>query len=304
MRRNAGHDAKKDYPAQKRRTAATETSRFSQRPASPARPRSRAPTPPGQRRRSGPPLTRGRGTRACRASPDRLDSPPQARPPHRAPPQRATPRGKAHGGRGTTTPARPRAPERRPGALQEQPEDQSETHSRAQAEARGASAGRPSPPRGGAARGTQPGKAGGECPLRHKDHAPHRRPEGQGGGKSEVGPGSAPLSFPHTASQAGKERRGARGRSEKSGPIHQECPSLVRRGLGPARESATSPHRSENTHGGGPEKPPHRAAGRGGKTRRGLRERGLRFSLTRFRKPSPRRQPCLLGARGERRPPG
>lgn len=49
----------------------------------------------------------------------------------------------------------------------------------------------------------------------------------------------------HAPPRGGVERRGARRQNEKSGPIRHECPSLAWRGLGPAQESAHSPHRSQ-----------------------------------------------------------
>lgn len=151
------------------------------------------------------------------------------------------PRGLAGNGR-RQPPARPRAPEGQPGALQEHHRRPGETRSRAQGEARGAPAGRPQPHRGeGGPLATHSQGAGGEGPPRQKAarHAGCR----QAGGRS-ARPGRGPHPFPSTHRDGVQERRGARGRSEKSGPIRQECPSLVRRGLGPAQESTMSPHRS------------------------------------------------------------
>lgn len=139
--------------------------------------------------------------------------------------------------RGTTLPARPQAPGRRPGALQ--------GHHRGPGDARaGAARRRGAPPRRGvgAARGTQPGGKA-ECPLRRETPPPPTPREEQERQEGEVGPGPAPRPL-HTPPAGGEERRGARGQNEKSGPTHQECPSLVWRGLDPAQESATSPHRS------------------------------------------------------------
>lgn len=53
-------------------------------------------------------------------------------------------------------------------------------------------------------------------------------------------------SLPHTATGRGGGGRGEgpAGRARRAIPFAKECPSLVWRGLGPARESATSPHRS------------------------------------------------------------
>ena len=65
---------------------------------------------------------------------------------------------------------------------------------------------------------------------------------------AEAGPrgraGFRPPPLPRTTTEAAGRREGPASGSEKSGLIRHECPSLVRRGLGPARESARSPHRS------------------------------------------------------------
>lgn len=76
------------------------------------------------------------------------------------------------------------------------------------------------------------------------DPWPRQRREAGGGGER----GRAGFRTPafRTTPSGGWERRGARRQSEKTGPIRHECPSLVWRGLGPARESATSPHRSKH----------------------------------------------------------
>lgn len=181
-------------------------------------------------------------------SPDRLDPPPGPRWCDR---RSGGPRGLAGNGR-RPPPARPRAPEEQPGALQEHHRRPGEARSRAQGEARGASAGRPPPHRGeGGPPATHSQGAGGEGPPRQETAAPHRLPGGQKvGARGRAGVRTPPL--PRTAMG---RRRGARGRSEKSGPIRKECPSLVRRGLGPARESTTSPHRS--ARGGGAGRTPH-----------------------------------------------
>lgn len=102
---------------------------------------------------------------------------------------------------------------------------------------------------------------------------PRQRREA-GGGEARSGRVPHP-SPPHAPPTGGRERRGARGQSEKSGPIRQECPSLVWRGLGPARESATSPHRSGHTArrplgagggGAGGQATPAGGGGAGGRT--------------------------------------
>lgn len=69
--------------------------------------------------------------------------------------------------------------------------------------------------------------------------------------------------LPHTTAGVSAGRRGARGQSEKSDPIRHECPSLVWRGLGPARESATSPHRSGKKNGRGRRTVPLSSRGEG-----------------------------------------
>lgn len=81
------------------------------------------------------------------------------------------------------------------------------------------------------------------CVGRPRLRQPHVRGSGTKSGR-----------VPHPCSstprrRAGRRGEGPRGQSEKSGPIQQECPSLVWRGLGPAQESATSPHRSIRTAG-------------------------------------------------------
>lgn len=49
--------------------------------------------------------------------------------------------------------------------------------------------------------------------------------------------------------EAGRGGEGRHVQNEKSGPVHQERPSLAWRGQGPARESASSPHRSVERFG-------------------------------------------------------
>lgn len=89
------------------------------------------------------------------------------------------PRGLAGNGR-RQPPARPRAPEGQPGALQEHRRGPGEARSRAQGEARGASAGRPRPHRGeGQPLATHSQEAGGEGPLRQETTRPHQLPSGE-----------------------------------------------------------------------------------------------------------------------------
>lgn len=154
------------------------------------------------------------------------------------------PVGGLRGERETTSPARPRAPEgpswSAPGAPTEGQGERAPA--RPTGEARAARRrDAPSPPRGGAARKTQPGR-----PARRVSAA-SQRPRGVN--TTEVGPGSAPLPLPHTAIRRGGRGEGPAGRARRAVPFAKECPSLVWRGLGPARESATSPHRSSGRAG-------------------------------------------------------
>lgn len=150
-----------------------------------------------------------------------------------------------------------------PGALQgHQPKAEAKERPHAQPERRRAArtAGRSLPRRGeGAARKTQPGKASAESvrcvtETTGRDHQPRS--------------GRVPHPSPprHTPPPSGGEgARGERpaGRARRAVPFAKECPSLVWRGLGPARESATSPHRSS----GGATKRKRRAEGDDGETR-------------------------------------
>lgn len=136
--------------------------------------------------------------------------------------------------------------ERRPGALQEH-------QRRSQARRRARRPNGASPPRRGPheRHGRKGPKRSGSAASGDLGPASAVR---RGGGAVEVGPGSAPLPYPRAACRrAGGRGEGPAGQSEKSGPIRQECPSLVWRGLGPARENVTSPHRS-----GHRERPPGR----------------------------------------------
>ncbi|XP_055254974.1 collagen alpha-1(I) chain-like [Moschus berezovskii] len=63
-------------------------------------------------------------------------------------------------------------------------------------------------------------------------------------GARERGSGTA-LPTAGEAGKGGKTGEGCRGQTEKSGHVHPERPSLVRHGLGSARESTTTPHRSQ-----------------------------------------------------------
>ena len=99
-------------------------------------------------------------------------------------------------------------------------------------------------------------------------------PTGENRGKVESGRSPHPQHPPpHPPRQrvAEEEERGTRGQSERSGPIRHECPSIVRRGLDPAQENATSPHRSARNM---PKEAP-----RGGNAQRGHRPEGPAFGL-------------------------
>lgn len=146
----------------------------------------------------------------------------------------------ARGERETTTPARPRAPEGRPGALQghhrgpRRNSDRTPNVGEARAARRRDA---PSPPRGGAlARRSRERRAEGVRCVRETTGVTPRS-------------GRVPHPFPspstHRRRTVGGERgEGPAGRARRAVPFDKECPSLVWRGLGPARESATSPHRS------------------------------------------------------------
>lgn len=113
--------------------------------------------------------------------------------------------------------------------------------------------GRTAPPRHGEGRTRDTGARAqsGAGPLRQETSAPPAPRGGWRGSRGRAGFRTPPL--PTRRLPAGGRGEGPAGQSEKSGPIRQECPSLVWRGLGPARESVTSPHRS-----GHRERPPGR----------------------------------------------
>ena len=173
------------------------------------------------------------------------------------------------------TTARPQAPEGQPGALQGHHRGSNEARSPTHAGARGMAAAQPSPPRGGPLAGHTPGRRSKRICLCPKTKGPtrhpkagDRRPKVRAGGHT---PTPAFLTFPK--GQGGKTGEGPRGQTEKSGHVHRERPSLVRRGLGPARESTTTPHQSVE--------PEWRAGGEGtGEARRGQSPEGPAFSLT------------------------
>lgn len=290
-RREAGNHEAPDATTGKTSTAAHD---LKQRPRR-ERPNTQSPAPPRGGTATRHPTPSTRGEQACLPpSSTLLDS---ANHPGGPRPQRRPAAGPGRE-REATAPARPQAPDGRPAALQEHHQT-AERHALTRPRERHAARRRNGPPRRGEGRPgrQQPRGRGGECPLRHKDLGTPPPPRGGKPG-SEVGPGSAPLSFPHTTPGRARKGRGARGRSEKSGPIRQECPSLARRGLGPAQESATSPHRSsqarERAHPA-PPLPPEEAERRGrGPTGAGRRGTGVQGPQE---KHSPRETRKAPGAR-------
>lgn len=130
---------------------------------------------PARLREPGFPHARGTGTCLPLADSTLPRGPPTAG----ATANSGDPRGLAGNGR-RQPPARPRAPEGQPGALQEHRRGPGEARSRAQGEARGASAGRPRPHRGeGQPLATHSQEAGGEGPLRQETTRPHQLPSGE-----------------------------------------------------------------------------------------------------------------------------
>ena len=107
-------------------------------------------------------------------------------------------------------------------------------------------AAQPSPPQGGPLAGSTPGRRSKRICCVQSPTAPTRHPKaGDGRPKVRAGghtPTPAFLTLPD--GQGGKTGEGPRGQTEKSGHVHWERPSLVRHGLGPARESTTTPHQS------------------------------------------------------------
>lgn len=248
-----------------RRLQLTHTRPIGGRTAAPRRPagaRVAGPSPPQPLTR--PALTRQRGARDVR-SPDqaapfpawegrvslnRLDPHSQRAPSGPTRGHHGGDRRRGRWGRERHTTARPRAPERQPGALQEHRKGPGRASARAIPEraARRASGTAPPPPRRGAAHeATTTRGESEECLLRQRTPAdPRRTPRGRRRGRdSEVGPGSAPQCLPTHRPQAGMGDGGnPAGGTRRTGLIHHECPPLARRGSVPARESVTSPHRS------------------------------------------------------------
>ena len=152
------------------------------------------------------------------------------------------------GVKGNDTTARPQAPERRPGALQGHHRGSNEARSRTRAGGAQRSSGTALPTAGRAARGAHAGKAKREHLLCQKTHGPHRRPPRRGTGDRRSGPEAAtqpPPSSPSPTARGEKSGEGPRGQTEKSRHVPREHLSLVWHGLGPARESTTTPHRSD-----------------------------------------------------------
>lgn len=145
------------------------------------------------------------------------------------------------------TTARPRAPEGRPGALQGHHRGSNEARSHTHAGGVWRSSGTALPTAGRAARGATRQEGEASASAVSEDQWPHQTPQGRG--RETEGQGRRP--HPNTPAfltlpkgQGGKTGGGTRGQTEKSGHVHWERPSLVRHGLGPARESTTTPHRS------------------------------------------------------------
>lgn len=96
----------------------------------------------------------------------------------------------------------------------------------------------------------------------------------RGTGDRRSGPEATPQPLPSSPCPRGKGEKtgeGPRGQTEKSGRVHWEHPSLVRHGLGPARESTTTPHQSVE---------PRWRGGGEGRHRRGQSPEGPTLSLT------------------------
>lgn len=166
-----------------------------------------------------------------------------------APPTAAA-RWGTRGERETTPPARPQAPEGHPGTLQgHQPKAKAKERTHAQRQRRVRRDGRdaPLPVAGRGGPRDAAGKASAECPLRHKDQRRREHHRGRAGFRTP-----SPSTHRHRARRVRGE--GPAGRARRAVPFVKECPSLVWRGLGPARESATSPHRSS----GGAKQAPRR----------------------------------------------
>lgn len=185
-------------------------------------------------------------------------------------------RGEARGERETTPPARPRAPKRTsrsaPGAPPRAKAKQRPHAQRRRRVRRDGGTPRPAPRGGALARG-QAREASGECPLRQE------RPRGVTPRSGRV-PHPFPRPAPHTAARRGGGARGEgpAGRARRAVPFAKECPSLVWRGLGPAQESATSPHRSSGKSGAGGtanEAGPHYRGGERNEARTAARNTGL-----------------------------
>lgn len=212
--------------------------------------RARASRPPA---RPHPPRPPRRGEQA------RLSLPP--RPPQKESHSRdthATVAGTQGGHRveGNDTTARPQAPEGRPGALQGHHRGSHEARSHTRV-GRAARRRRHSPPRHreGRSPGTRrEGEAGAICCVR-RPTAPTDAPRQGTAGDRRSGPEAthptpAFLTLPD-GQRGGRQARGPRGQTEKSGHAHWERPSLVWHGLGSARENTTTPHRSVEPRWGG-----------------------------------------------------
>lgn len=107
----------------------------------------------------------------------------------------------------------------------------------------GATAGRPLPAAGRGGSQDAAGKACAESVRCVTEATGHKHHRGRAGFRT-------PSPSTHTViGRGGGRGEGPAGRARRAVPFAKECPSLVWRGLGPARESATSPHRSSGRAG-------------------------------------------------------
>lgn len=225
------------------------------------------------------------------------------------------------GVKGNDTTARPQAPERRPGALQGHHRGSNEARSRTRAG--GAAQQRYSPPHRGEGRSRSTRREGeARASAVSEDPRPPLTPPEAGDRRPKVrarGRNPAPAFLPLPDGQGEKSGEGPRGQTEKSRHVPREHLSLVWHGLGPARESTTTPHRSDEPRwsrgkarrGQSPEGPalsltgnlrPHLASGESGPRPQEVRER-----LTRGTEPTGRgshlslhRVPAAGSAQGRR----
>ena len=115
---------------------------------------------------------------------------------------------------GNDTTARPQAPDGRPGALQGHHQGPGDTHPHTRGSV-WCGGGTAHPTSGRPTRQTRP-RGHTECPLRHKDLGPTDATRQRAGERGRAGFRTPAF---HTPPTGGEERRGARGQSEKSGPV-------------------------------------------------------------------------------------